>query len=123
MSQVVGSVQTWLAFPEQSQICSWVPGLVAQFVSSRHLPDCGLYSAPSDWCCQICAPVPLHVYRSTFVPSVVPPLTTSRHPSMACTVPFGSTVHCCAVEPLQVYSSTAVPAVASPPATSRHMLL
>ncbi len=35
-------VQDWLALPVQSQIWTWVPGVVDQPVSSRHLPDCGL---------------------------------------------------------------------------------
>jgi hypothetical protein len=37
-----GRVHCWLALPVQSQIWSWVPGVVDQFVSSRHFPDCGL---------------------------------------------------------------------------------
>jgi hypothetical protein len=66
-----GKVQAWLAPSLQSQISSWVPGLMLNPGSSRHLPDCGLTSAPSDCGFQTGAPVPLHMYKSTSVPFAV----------------------------------------------------
>jgi predicted outer membrane repeat protein len=48
---------TFAPAPVQLQICTWVPGVVENPVSSRHLPDCGLSRAPSDCGCHTCAPV------------------------------------------------------------------
>ena len=54
-----GRFHFWLALPVQSQICSCARRCVDQSVSSRHLPDCGLYSDPLDCGTKTCAPVPL----------------------------------------------------------------
>src|ERR1022692_936267 len=111
----------WLALPVQSQICSWVPGVVDQFVSSRHLLDCGLYSDPLDCGMKTCAPVLLQVYRSTVVPSAVPPPLMSMHLPKACSVlPAWTTVHCWALVPLQVYTWTGVKFALLAPRTSTH---
>ena len=96
-----GSVHGWLALPAQSQIWTCVPE-PPQPVSSRHLPEFGFSSAPFDCGCQTCAPVPLHEYRSTFVPLAVPAPATSRHMPSTCNVPFDVTVHCWAPVPLHV---------------------
>jgi hypothetical protein len=53
-----GRFHSWFAPPLQSQISNWVP-CPPKAVSSRHLPDCGLYKAPSLCGSQTCAPVPL----------------------------------------------------------------
>src|SRR5580704_14617906 len=57
VSGAYGRFHFWLALPVQSQICSCTPRVVAQFVSSRHLPDCGLYNDPLACGTNTCAPV------------------------------------------------------------------
>ena len=54
-----GRDHCWLEPSVQAQIWAWVPE-PPKPVSSRHLPDCGFRYSPLDWCCQTCAPVPLH---------------------------------------------------------------
>jgi hypothetical protein len=54
-----GRDHCWLEPSAQAQIWAWVPE-PPKPVSSRHLPDCGFRYSPLDWCCQTCAPVPLH---------------------------------------------------------------
>src|SRR5450756_151947 len=116
-----GKFQTWLAFPVQSQISNWVPGVVDHPVSSRHLPDCGLYSDPLDCGMKTCAAVLLQSYRSTFVPFAVPPPLMSMHlPSARRVLPACTTVHCCALLPLHVYTWTGVKFAEFAPCTSTH---
>src|ERR1700749_1454486 len=75
-----GRVHRWLAPPLQSQLSSWVPQVVLELGSSRHLPDCGLSSSPFAWGTQVWLAPPLQPHRSTSVPSAVDPApTTSRH--------------------------------------------
>src|SRR5579859_2223975 len=112
--------QCWLLLPVQSQICSWVPE-PPNPVTSRHRPDCGLNSDPSDRGMNTWAPVPLQSYRSTVVPFWVPPPLMSMHLPSACRVlPACTTVHCWALVPLQVYTWTGVKLVEFAPRTSTH---
>src|SRR6201996_9631772 len=68
-----------------------------------------------------CAPVLLQSYRSTVVPSAVPPPLMSMHLPSACSVlPAWTTVHCCALVPLQVYTWTGVKFAVFAPRTSTH---
>src|SRR6202044_1820127 len=98
-----GSCHFWLAPPLQSQIWTWVPGVVDEFGSSRHLPDCGVSSEPLDCGMKTCAPVLLQSYRSTVVPSAVPPPLMSRHlPRTRSVLPASTTVHCWAFVLLHV---------------------
>src|SRR5580692_10245583 len=68
-----------------------------------------------------CAPVLLQSYRSTVVPSAVPPPLMSMHLPSACRVlPASTTVHCWASVPLQVYTWTGVKSAVLAPLTSTH---
>src|SRR5690348_7056842 len=100
-SRRYGRLHCWLAPPAQAQICACVPD-PPQPVSSRHLPDCGFRYSPLDWCCQTCAPVPLHVYSCTSVPLAVPPPDTSRHLPSDCSWLAEVSVQDCALVPLHV---------------------
>ena len=100
-SSLHGSFHGWLALSVQVQIWTWVPA-PPKPVSSRHLPEFGFRSSPSDCGTQVCAPVPLQWYRSTVVPLAVPAASTSRHLPRTVRVSLLLTVQCCALVPLQV---------------------
>src|SRR5215472_17047056 len=70
---------TCAGLPLQVQICSCSPSRVMPLGSSRHSPDCGLYSDPSDRDTQSCPPTPLQSHSSTLVPGAVPLPSISRH--------------------------------------------
>jgi hypothetical protein len=53
--------------------------VVAEFGSSRHLPDCGFTREPFAPAVHFWAPVPLQPHNCTLVPSAVPLLEMSRH--------------------------------------------
>src|SRR6476646_2099794 len=75
-----GRVHFWLAAPEMHvHRCTTVPSAELLPDTSRHLPDCGLRSVPSDCATQFWFAPPLHVHNCTFVPSADPPPLTSRH--------------------------------------------
>src|SRR5580658_6571187 len=88
------NVKFCAALPRQFQIWSTVPLVVLPLGSSRHNPDCGLYSDPFDCGTNCCPPRPLQFQISTFVPGAVPSPSRSRHRPSVWSEPFEACVQC-----------------------------
>src|SRR5271166_4415457 len=115
-------VKFWAVSPRQFQICSTVPLAVLPLGSSRHSPDCGLYSDPFDCGTNCCPPSPLQSHSSTLVPGAVPSPSRSRHRPSVSSESFELSVQCwSAADDWQSQMSTTVPSVpVSLPSTSTH---
>src|SRR4051812_20477849 len=100
---------------------NWVPLLLLDAGSSRHLPDLGLRSVPLDCGCHtwLAAPVQVHTTTAEWFDRPSPPMF--MHLPSARRVPSDPRVHCCAPVPLQSHSWTAVPSAVFEWSTSTHL--
>src|ERR1022692_4182411 len=92
---VQGTDHCWLLPPLQVQRSSWVPCVVLNPGSSRHLPETGFTSSPFTASHCWLAP-PLHVHSSMRAPLAVLPPVMSRQLPLIPTVPLDSIVQFCA---------------------------
>src|SRR5690606_18704187 len=104
-----GRVHFWLGPVWQVHRWTGVPSFHVPPEASRHLPDCGLTTVPSDRAAHFCAPGPLHVHNWIRVPSARPPPDTSRHLPTARSEPPSPTAQRCAPVPLHVQIWISVP--------------
>src|SRR6266581_4761695 len=109
-----GRCHCWLLPPLQVHSTSWVPLVVLNPGSSRHLPEAGLTSSPFTACHCWLAP-PLQVHHSMRVPLAVLAPVMSMQPPSICRVPLLATVQfCAAVLPSQSHICTLLPGVPLP---------
>src|ERR1700734_1046064 len=115
-----GTDHCWLLPPLQVHRSSWVPCVVVNPGSSRHLPETGFTSSP--FTASHCwLPPPLQVHSSMRAPFAVLAPVTSRHFPLIPTVPLDAIVQVCAAALLsQLHICTFVPSAAEPPLTSAH---